>query len=265
MRLAPYLHTMSVAWQNGLVYRASVFLWRIRQLFSSIFALTIWTVVYQTGSTSFEYSQSQMITYIFVASVTQTLIISTVLNGLTSIIYSGDLSNLLVRPFNIILYLASQEFADKLKNFIFVLVESVILFMLFSPELSFPSIGNLAILPLWILAGILINFLISLLFGSIGFWSPDSWGPRFIFYTLINFVSGKLFPLDILPVLIQKLFWLTPLPYLSFAQTQLFLNRISPEQIFGLSLSMISWIIMLAIVTKIIWHKGLKDYSANGR
>lgn len=46
MKLKKYWLTLKMAWINGLVYRANVLMWRVRNFFSSLMSLTIWTVIF---------------------------------------------------------------------------------------------------------------------------------------------------------------------------------------------------------------------------
>lgn len=256
---------MKLSWQNGFVYRASVLLWRFRVFLSSLMSLTVWSVIYSGQDAAFGYNQSDMITYIFLVSIIQNLIFATSLGGLAQTIYSGDLSNLLVKPVNLYLYLATDDLADKFKNFFFGIIEFLVLFFLFSPQLFFPSFTLISIFIVWVILGMILNFFITLLMGAIGFWSPDSWGPRFLFFMIVDFTAGKLFPLDILPKIIQKIIYLTPLPYLSFAQSQLFLEKFTSSEILLNSLVFVVWIFILFYFVQKTWKKGLRNYAAAGQ
>ncbi len=259
-----YLRTMQLSWQEGLVYRTNLIMWRVRQILGSLMSLSLWTVLFAENSDLFGYSQSEMITYVFIIAVLQSLILGTALHGLAGYIYRGQLTRELLKPIRLFSFFASQEIADKLKNVSFVAVESVILYLVFQPYLIFPNYSLLLILGFWVIAGIIINFLITLLFGAIGFWSPDAWGPKFLFFMIVDFTAGKLFPLDILPKVFQKLIYLTPFPYLSYAQTQLFLGKMTSSEILTGSLGLIFWIFILYFLTTAIWRRGTKNYEAIG-
>lgn len=263
--MAKYRALFSINWQNGLVYRASVLLWRLRQFLSSIMALTIWSVIYTDTNQTLGYSQDQMITYVFLAALLQSIVLSSALTGLANEIYSGDLSNQLLKPLNIYGYLAAEELADKAKNLFFLVIESVLLYFLFAPSLVLPNALMGLLFVGFVVAAVLLNFLVALLFGSIGFWSPDTWGPRFIFFMVLDFTAGKLFPLDILPTSLQTILFATPLPYFSYIPTQLFLGRLDQTAILHHSLIVFGWLLALSILVRSIWHKGLQSYSAAGR
>ncbi len=264
MTLQVYWQIFSINWSNGLVYRTSLLLWRLRQVISTLMALTIWTTAYTSATPQLSYNQSQMITYIFLTGILQSIVLATALQGLTTFIYSGQLSFLLTKPINIYSYLATQDLADKLKNVLFIVLESILLYLIFRPSVIWPDLSGLMIFGLVVMAGVVMNFFISLIFGAFGFWSPESWGPRFLFYTLIMFTSGTLFPLDILPQTIQTIMYLTPLPYLSFVQTQIFLGRVDGSELTPILLGLVFWILVLGLGAVYLWRKGLRNYSAMG-
>lgn len=260
-----YLFFLKQYWQNMLTYRLSFMLWRLREFTSSLMALTVWQVIFANQEVVFGYQRNQIMAYVFLSTILHNLIATSSLNNLAGDIYSGKISTTLVKPVNIFLAWGFQDLADKLLNFGFVLLESSLLFFIFKPTFNFPSFEIGLVFILWTLLAVLISFIINILFGMIGFWSPDAWGPKFLFFMLLDFTAGKLYPLDILPVIIQKIINYTPFPYLSYFQTQLFLGRFPTQQIFTTTLIMLSWIIGLSLFLKIIWNKGIKNYTAMGQ
>ena len=263
-----YWALLTISWENGLVYRMSVFMWRLRRFLAAVMALTIWSTIYTSAApeaTTFGYAQSDMISYIFLISILQSLVLATALNGLAQDVYSGAISNQLLKPLSLTVYLIMQDLADKLKNASALLFEIIALFLIFKPVVHLPDLATLGIFIVWTLAAIVLNFCISLLFGSLGFWSPETWAPRFLFYTLLQFTAGQLFPLDVLPTIFQKVMYATPFPYLSFVQTQLFLQKLTLSEIQLHSMVLLGWVAVLAFLAQGIWKRGLRDYDAAGR
>lgn len=260
-----YITLLKLSWQNGLAYPFSVITWRVRQMLSTLMSLTVWNVLFTDTQTLFGYTQSSMITYIFLVSFLQSMILASALTGLAQRIYSGELSNQLLKPINIFAYLGVEEIADKIKNVGFLIVETLILFAIFKPEIVFPSLALFLLFTLWAIGGVILNFCITLLFGALGFWSPETWGPRFLFFMIIDFTAGKLFPLDILPEFMQKALMFTPFPYLSFIQIQLFLGRLNSTEVLLYSFRLLAWVLILAVISKLVWKRGLRSYEATGR
>jgi len=228
-------------------------------------SLSVWTVIFTSNKNAFGYSKENMITYIFLIAFLQSIIIASSLHGLAQRVYSGEISNHLLKPLNILSLFAIEEIADKLKNVFFLVFETVALFLIFKPIISFPDTKIFLLFLTWSFGGMILNFFISLLFGSFGFWSPQVWGPKFLFFMILEFTAGKLFPLDILPKLLQKIIYLTPFPYLSFLQIQLFLERLSAQEIFKHSTILVFWIVILGLITRKVWQKGLRSFESVGR
>ncbi len=260
-----YVTLLKLTWQNGLAYRTTVIMWRLRQFLETLMSLTVWTVIFDNNPQAFNYTKDSMITYVFLVSFLQSIIIATYLNGLAQRVYSGEISNQLLKPINIFGFFAVEELADKVKNLSFLLLETTLLFLIFKPVVVVPGLGILLLFLLWSSLGVILNFFITLLFGAFGFWSPDTWGPRFLFYMILNFSAGKMFPLDILPLGLQKILYFTPFPYLSFVQIQLFLQRLNAQEIATHSGVFIFWVVLLGIIVSKLWQKGLKSYESAGR
>ncbi|MBP7842608.1 ABC-2 family transporter protein [Candidatus Woesebacteria bacterium] len=260
-----YLTLLQLNWQNGLAYRTTVVMWRLRQFLETFMSLTVWVVIFESNPHAFQYTKDSMITYIFLVSFLQSVVIATYLNGLAQRVYSGEISNQLLKPVNIFGYFAIEEIADKLKNLSFLLIEMLILFLIFRPIVVIPEFGILLLFLTWSFLGVILNFFITLLFGAFGFYSPDTWGPRFLFYMIVNFTAGKLFPLDILPIALQKVLYFTPFPYLSFVQIQLFLQRLNTQEIIRHSMVFLFWVGVLGVLVTLLWKKGLRSYDSAGR
>lgn len=263
--LQKYLTIFWMNWQAGLAYPLSFGLWRFRQLLTTLMSLSVWSVIFAQNANVFGYSQSQMTSYVFVVAILQGAILSTNLHSLAGDIYSGNLSQLIIKPIKLFRYFVALELSDKLKNVIFIFLESVILYFIFKPTLVIPNLQTLIIFIFWILLGVIIHFFIEILFGTLGFWSPQTWGPKFLFFMIVDATAGKLFPLDILPSFLQRMLFFTPFPYLAYAQSQLFLGRISQDLILGQTLALLFWCCFLGFLAHALWNRGMKEYSAAGQ
>lgn len=259
-----YLQVFSLSWQNALVYRTNLLFWRVRQMLGTLLAITLWGAIYQSNGPVLGYSSDQMFTYIFLAAIMQNIIIATALHDLPHRVYSGELSLWLVRPIALFRSFLARDLADKSLNIVFIVVETVIFYLLIRPVLIQPEWLHAVICFVWIILGIGIHFFIELLFGALGFWSPEVWGPKFLFFTMVELGSGRLFPLDIMPRFIQSLLYATPFPYLGFAQTQAYLGNYDAREIAINSIVMVGWLLGLGLAAKYIWKRGLRDYTAMG-
>jgi ABC-2 type transport system permease protein len=239
----------------------------LRQFLTTLTAMTIWQVLFvsqATGAQLFGFTQAAMTGYIFLAALLQSTILATSLNGLAQDIYSGQMSNLFVQPIRPLGVLIARECADKLLNLVFTVVECGILLLIFRPALPVPTLGQGLLFALSVVMGAVLLFHIMLLFGCVGFWSQETWGPRFLFFMFLEFTAGKLFPLSVLPKLIQDIMSWTPFPYLTYVQSQIYLGHLSGDAVVRALVTMLAWIVGLGLLYRSIWQKGLREYGALG-
>ena len=113
----------------------------------------------------------------------------------------------------------------------------------------------------------LTYFLLLFTVNAIPFWAPElGWGGHFLFtFVMAEFLSGVHFPLDILPINIQNILYLTPFPYLIFFPLQIYLGKITGIVALRGILISSAWIIGLWLLMNKIWKKGFKAYQAYGR
>ena len=102
---------------------------------------------------------------------------------------------------------------------------------------------------------------------SIPFWAPElGWGSHFLVtVVVVDFLSGSLFPIDVLPSALQKFLLLTPFPYLLYVPVQIYLGKIFGPALFEGMIVSLAWLIILWYSLKFIWNKGLRVYQAFGR
>lgn len=263
--MKPYWQLFRTALESNLTYRTNIALWRVRNLLNTLLAFTLWSSIFAVNTAVIGYTAEQMYTYILLSAIMGSTIMSTALHSLPGTVYNGDLSYWLLRPIGLVRGYFAYDFADKLLNIILVIIETTIFIWIFQPHLNLAPPFFLIIGMIWTVFGILIHFFIEMLFGAIGFISPDVWGPKFLFFMFVEFSSGRFFPLDILPAPLQLVAYLTPFPYFGFAQTQVMIGRYTTEQIALNSTAMLVWILGLTWACRSVWKRGVANYSAHGR
>jgi ABC-2 type transport system permease protein len=87
-------------------------------------------------------------------------------------------------------------------------------------------------------------------------------------YMLLNFwLSGHMFPLELLPsepVDVRRLVELLPFKYLAYFPAAVFLGKISgPEMMVGLAAEA-GWVAFFILLSRVLWLQGVRRYSAFG-
>jgi ABC-2 type transport system permease protein len=81
----------------------------------------------------------------------------------------------------------------------------------------------------------------------------------------VEFLSGALFPMDVLPHVIQSFVMSLPFPYLIYFPIQVYLGKITGIPLVYGILTSLFWVIALGFLMKYIWARGLKAYESIGR
>lgn len=260
-----YFLIAKITWQEMFTYRLNFVMWRVRMVLLLLTVYFLWLAILPKNGTLFGYTQSLMLTYILGTSLISSIVLSSKTIAVGDDINDGKLSNFLIKPINYFIYWFARDAGDKLMNIMFSVCELVILFFLLHPPVFLQTNFFYIFFALFsTVIALILFFFINLLLGFVGFWTPEIWAPRFVFFIIINFFAGSLFPLDILPKQIFSFFQLLPFSYLLYFPLKIYLGQLSNIEVYnGLAVS-IFWAIIIYLLLKLTWKKGLKNYTAQG-
>jgi len=260
-----YLYVSKNSFAEYMAYRLNFILWRLRVVISILITYFLWLAIYQGRQIIFNYDKQAMFTYIVLLTFLQGIVFSTQTFRVAEEINNGTLSNYLLRPVNFIAYNLFRDISDKLINTFFSIIEIALILFILRPDFFWQTDpGRLILFMAAIIVSTILYFFINLTLSFIGFWSREVWAPRFIFFIIVTFLAGTYFPLDIFPVAIYKILELLPFTYLIFFPLKIYLGHLAfPNILIGFFISFF-WLIALYYLTKIVWHKGLRAYTAEG-
>ncbi len=239
-------------------YRLNFLLWRLRTFLNLLIILFLWEAGLKSSPSLLE--KQAFFSYLIYAVTISYLVLGTRTTDIAGEINSGAIVNTLLKPISFFRFYFYKDLADKMINLSFALFEAFLALKIFQIKLLLPQQIVLGVILL--ANGIMISFFINLLLSFIGFWSREVWGPRFIFFILVSFLSGAYFPLNLLPKIIYLILLLTPFPYLYYLPTKIFLGERFPLFVIFLSFF---WFFLTYLITKKIWRLGNKNFSFWGR
>ncbi len=260
-----YFYVFKNSFSEYLAYRLNFLLWRLRVIITVLINFFLWQAIFHSNTNVFGYQKSQILTYMILITLLNSLVLSTQTQKVAYEINSGVLSKLLVVPINFFTFNFARDLSDKAINTICAIVEIPFLLILLKPPLYIQT--N----PLWLILFLIslilaafVYFEINMILSFIGFWSKETWAPRFIFYILLMFLAGTYFPLDILPYPLYQIFLLLPFSYLIFFPLKLYLGNLSPTFVTTGFIITLVWIFFMWYFMRFLWKRGLKVYTAEG-
>lgn len=263
-----YWTVFLLSFQNEFTYRLNFILWRFRNVLRILMTYFLWNMVYTQNNMAFGFSKEQMMTYIFMVLIFMSFVVAAPsIENIGNEISNGDLSNFLVKPINYLYYWLVRDWASKLLNTLFVVLEVGLLWFAFKPQFVLPPsllIGVISILVL--ISAALLYYLFTKLAVFTAFWAPENtWGMMFLILVLLEVLSGAIFPLDILPSRMFNILQFTPFPYLVYFPVAIWIGKLDLMFAIRVLIQSLVWVGILYILVIKLWHRGLKEYSAAGR
>jgi len=264
-----YLQIFKISFAQEFAYRLNFIMWRVRNVLQIFLVFFLWTTIFADQSKEiFGYNRDKILTYVFGIMIMKALVLSARVIDVSGEISRGDLTNYLLRPVNYFKYWFTRDISSKALNLSFAAVEFFLLYLVLKPSLFFQTdVIQLAGFLLATSLAIFLFFVLLFIVSFVPFWAPElGWGAQFLLIIVATeFLSGGLFPLDILPSNIQGILYLTPFPYLIFFPLQVFLGKVTGLALVKGILISSAWTFALFYSMKRLWYKGLLVYRAEGR
>src|SRR5258706_8349055 len=176
-----YWFIFSIYWQEGLTRRASFIMERFRALVVLISFYYFWSALLKNCTSFAGYDRTQMITYVLGMNVLRSIVFATRTEEIAGEINHGRLSAYLLKPVNFMLYTLFRDLSEKSINLVSSIIEVTGLVWIFGIHLQMPSsVAGWLLAAAASIAAAWLYFILSFMVGCWGFWTSESWGPRFL-------------------------------------------------------------------------------------
>jgi ABC-2 type transport system permease protein len=186
-------------------------------------------------------------------------------SGIAAQIRSGEVKKFLVQPIDMLGFLLLGRVAHKLAYYAVAALPFALVFFLcrnFFP--GWPSATALSAGILSLVLCFLLGYFLEACMGLVGFWWLEVSSLLFVYMLFSFFLSGHMFPLDMLPQPWRTLVELTPLQYLAYFPAAVLLGKIHGTQlVIGLAVEA-GWVVFFMILSRVLFHYGTRRYSAYG-
>jgi viologen exporter family transport system permease protein len=253
--------------QNTFVYRWNFLLRTIFGIVPLIGMIYLWRAVTDGGGGKLgNYAFSDMIFYFALVVFIENLTSSTEDDWqIVADIRDGRLSALLLKPINYLAYRASLYLSYRITYITVVGLPILIVVWFLREYMRLPADPTT-----WFAFGLStimaagLQFLMAYILGLIAFWVLEVSTLIFIMYSFEYFLSGTIFPLDILPGWMQPFVKWSPFTYEMFFPVQIAMERVKGPALWeGLAIQA-GWLAVFYIVATLVWRAGIRKYQAVG-
>jgi ABC-2 type transport system permease protein len=110
----------------------------------------------------------------------------------------------------------------------------------------------------------MLGYFLEACMGLVGFWWLEVSSLLFVYMLFSFFLSGHMFPLDMLPQPWRTIVELTPLMYLAYFPAAVLLGKIQGwELVRGLGIEA-AWVVVFIVLSRVLFYYGTRRYSAYG-
>lgn len=212
------------------------------------------------------YTFSQLTTYYVLEIVVGWTINWNTFPSMKQKIKKGDLAAELIKPLSPVSLTFTWEAAFRTICFIFGLFGTLIAVCLLYKYLYFPTIS---VSPIILIASfamaIAIQSLLGICLAMFSFWFTDVEALSSLRWIGLEIFGGTGLPLSFIPAIFQPLIKMLPFRYMYSFPMEIIFNKVDNQELIAGLLIQFLWLVILYLIHKLLWNKGLKVYVSVGQ
>jgi ABC-2 type transport system permease protein len=253
------LTLLSVYYAYMVEYRAELILWVLAGSLP-IILMGVWIQAAQNGK--FGLTPVDFARYFLGVFLVRQFTVVWVIWEFESQVVEGKLSPRLLQPLDPAWHYISSHLSERLARMPFALFLVILFFVLYPQTFWLPSFANLLLFAVSVMLAFALRFVIQYTFAMFAFWTERASALENLFFLFYLFLSGIIAPLEVFPEPVRAIVLLTPFPYLINFPASLLVGL--PVDITRGFLTMIGWFLVFLGVNRLLWRRGLKQYSGMG-
>ena len=229
--------------------------------------VAIWQAIYAGGGITVNgMNLENMIAYYGISTLISYLVMDFADWNLQMLIHTGKYLTFALRPIHHRFFALSQKLGHRTLGFLFEFVPVLLIFIFVFRVRLWPASWFWSIIS--VAFAFLIQFYMNYIIGLTGFWLVKTQGLRSVIFLLTSVCSGSLFPLVLLPEIIQRVLVFLPFQYTLYVPSMVFTGNYN---LGGLSLDVASvvgiqalYTLLLFFLSEILYRVGMKRFTAVG-
>lgn len=245
------------------IYKSNFYLFILNRIVEIIVYIFVWQAIYNQTGNAGGFTMKEMVTYYILVITLRPLVLWGINEDMAYSIRSGDLNRELLNPITYFQY----YFGVNLGELGFGLVIGIGAFIicgLFWNVLLPSNIISFIFFIIVILLGISVTFFLQMIVGTVGFYSSSIWGMQILRTSVISIFSGIIAPITLFPNWFQKLANILPFKDLVYTPINIWLGRISTNEIIFVIIKLIIWGVLLYLIARIFFNHAVKKITING-
>src|SRR5947209_13729001 len=242
-----YWNILRVSLIERMAYRADFFLATFLRFLPMITTILLWSAIYE-GSGSGQLSNftyHEMIAYLLLVHISRMFSsMPGLAYGIARDIREGTLKKYLIQPLDMIAYLVAYRMAHKAAYIVTSALPYAVLFFICRGYFDhFPDLVTLLAYLVSLFLAFFVGFFFEATMGMVGFWFLEVTSLMYVVNTLNFFVSGQMFPLDLLSPFWAGVLKALPFQYMAYFPASVFLGKIQGKVLVYRLLGEVVWVL----------------------
>ena len=258
---------LKTAMEERLVYRGDFAFATLVRFLPIITQVFLWNAIYSGDRESSlnGYTYPTMVSYYLLVMVARAFSSMPGLStGIAESVRNGSVRKYLLQPVDMLDYLFWHRIAHKLVYYVIATGPFALVFWLCREYLpGWPERPVFIAFVASLLMAFMIGFLIEALIGLISFWFLEVSSLIFIYMMINYFLSGHMIPLEWIAEWMPWVYYL-PFRYLAYFPAAVVLGKVPPETLPTELAIQFAWIIVLFVLNRIAFKRGVERYGAFG-
>lgn len=265
---------LRIALEERLVYRGDFALGTLMRFLPIVTQIFLWWAVFETisdqgrdGGAIAGYSFHNMVAYYLLTMLARAFSsMPGLASGIALQIRNGEIKKFLIQPIDMLGFLLLNRMAHKLAYYSVALLPFAAVFFLCRGYFvgGWPPWPTMVAFLVSLGMAFLLGYFLEAFIGLVGFWFLEVSSLLFIYMLFSFFLSGHMFPLDMLPAPWDRIVDLLPLKYLAYFPAAVFLGKVPPDELAGELCVEAGWILFFLAAARITFHRGVRRYSGFG-
>ncbi len=265
--MTKYWSVFTTGLQNTFVYRWNFLLRSLFAMVPLLGTVFIWRALFESrGADIRGYDFGQMVYYFLVVLLVDNLVTPTDDEWqIAADIREGHINNFLSKPVDYLSFRASLFLSTRLLYTAVTIVPVIAVFAWFREFIVLPE--DPLTWPLFAVSLVMaaaLQFLIAYALAMLAFWILEISTVVFILYSFEYYLSGRLFPLDVMPDWMQTALMILPFTYELYFPVAVLMEKVQGRALWtGLAIQA-GWVILAYLWARFMWRKGLRRYESVG-
>ena len=255
---------LKLTWRRAFAYKGASAIYLTLTLLNNFLNIAIWSVAYLNPAFRAQETFSTFITYFILVILFNHIVHSFSMGYMSDQdIKRGELSIYLLKPFPYLMYQILLEIPWRIIQFTMSLPVILLLIITYRNFVSFDLrwvIGAFMLVPF----AYLLSFFIQVLFASFTFWVEDMHGVGSVLEIATLLFSGAGIPIFFFPPALKVISMFLPFQYVLYFPVNLALGSLSVTQLVINMFTLLLWVVILGVIVRLIWQRGLKVFTGEG-